>query len=85
MNLGDKIDTNLINTYLSSQLQNSNQIAHFQLNDDELRAYLKDFLCSPIGGRWRRNFDFENGERLNCNKSLTPDIKTMSFEFQHVK
>ena len=85
MSLGDNIDANLINTYLTSKLKNPNQITTPQLNDTEFRIYLKDFLCSPIGGRWRSSFDFTTGERLNCNKTLTPDIKAISFELQNVK
>ena len=85
MTLGDKIDANLINKYLASKLKNPTEITTPRLNDTEFRLYLKDFLCSPIGGRWRSSFDFKTGERLNCNKSLTPDIKAVSFELQNVK
>lgn len=70
---------------MQNGLKQNLNFSAMNLNDETFRKYLKLFLCSPIGGQWRSNFDYENGNVLNCSSTLAPQIKMISFDYWHVE
>ena len=51
-----------INIAMQNGLEKNLKFSEMNLNDEKFRKYLRLFLCSSIGGHWRRKFDYENGK-----------------------
>ena len=63
---------------------NEKYIELHDMNDYKFKKHLKEFLCNtPWKNIWKSNINFVGENRLNCTNELTPQVRMMTFPYQH--